>query len=585
VQEYERKLAANVKNDSKSFYKYVRSRQKKRDRVGPITDGKGSLITEDEQTAEELNEYFCSVFNKEDEVNIPEAMKMFDGDEEQRLKTVTFTKEKVTAELKKLKTDKSPGTDAMHPKFLKEVSEELGGILAHIMEQSMVTGVIPQDWRDALIVPIFKKGSRNEAKNYRPVSLTSIVCKVMERIIKEGMIEHYEKYSVILNSQHGFTKGRSCLTNLLDFFEEMYKKMDEGKAVDIVYLDFAKAFDKVPHKRLGKKLEASGIGGNLLKWLKQWLSDRRQKVGIRGKYSKWSRVGSGVPQGSVLGPLLFVVFINDIDSGIVSKISKFADDTKMGRGVDTKEEADVLRKDIEGLHRWAEEWQMMFNTEKCSVMHMGKTNKKFQYEMGGTILRETEEERDLGVIVNNSNKPSRQCAEAAKKANKVLGMIKRTIVSREKEIMLELYKSLVRPNLEYCVQVWCPYLRQDVEKLEKIQRRATKMIKGFGNLAYEERLRRCKLTTLEKRRDRGDLIETFKIVTGRDKIPAQRLFKFSVDKRTRGHRYKINKETAGTIMQRFYSTRVVNSWNKLDDEIVAADSVMEFKKRLTKIGY
>ena len=292
-----------------------------------------------------------------------------------------------------------------------------------------------------------------------------------------------------------------------------------------------------------------------------------------------------MPQGSVLGPLLFVVFINDIDSGIVSKISKFADDTKMGRGVDTKEEADVLRKDIEGLHRWAEEWQMMFNTEKCSVMHMGKTNKKFQYEMGGTILRETEEERDLGVIVNNSTKPSRQCAEAAKKANKVLGMIKRTIVSREKEIMLELYKSLVRPNLEYCVQVWCPYLRQDVEKLEKIQRRATKMIKGFGNLAYEERLRRCKLTTLEKRRNRGDLIETFKIVTGRDKIPAQRLFKFSVDKRTRGHRYKIIKESAGTIMQRFFSARVVNSWNKLDEEIVAADSVMEFKKRLNKIGY
>src|SRR5688572_13963088 len=164
-------------------------------------------------------------------------------------------------------------------------------------------------------------------------------------------------------------------------------------------------------------------------------------------------------------------------------------------------------------------------------------------------------------------------------------MIKRTIISREKEIMLELYKTLVRPNLEYCVQVWCPYLRQDVEKLEKIQRRATKMIKGFGNLTYEEKLRRCKLTTLEKRRDRGDLIETFKIVTGRDKIPAQKLFEFSVNRRTRGHSYKIVKKSSGTIMQRFFSTRVVNNWNKLDEEIVTADSVMEFKKRLNKIGY
>ena len=200
-------------------------------------------------------------------------------------------------------------------------------------------------------------------------------------------------------------------------------------------------------------------------------------------------------------------------------------------------------------------------------------------------MRETEEERDLGVIVNNNTKPSRQCAEAAKKANKVLGMIKRTIISREKETVLELYKALVRPNLEYCVQVWCPYLRQDVEKLEKIQRRATKMIKGFGNLEYEERLRRCKLTTLEKRRERGDLIETFKIVTGRDRIPAQKLFEFSDNKRTRGHSYKIIEKSSGAIMQRFFSARVVNNWNRLDEETVTADSVMEFKKRLNKIGY
>src|ERR1043165_1873829 len=157
--------------------------------------------------------------------------------------------------------------------------------------------------------------------------------------------------------------------------------------------------------------------------------------------------------GICSGPLLFVIFINDIDGGIKSKISKFADDTKMGGGVDTEEKAEVLRRDIEGLHRWAEEWKMMFNTEKCSVMHMGRNNKKLQYGMGGIILRETEEERDLGVIVNNNTKPSRQCAEAAKKANKVLGMIKRTIISREKETVLELYKALVRPNLEYCVHV------------------------------------------------------------------------------------------------------------------------------------
>ena len=316
-----------------------------------------------------------------------------------------------------------------------------------------------------------------------------------------------------------------------------------------------------------------------------WLKDRRQKVGIREKYSEWIRVKSGVPQGSVLGPLLFILFINDIDIGIISKISKFADDTKLCREINKWEDAEILRNDLQRLYQWSLDWQMLFNTDKCSVLHMGKKNEKFQYELGGMSIRDSEEERDLGVIVHNSAKPSRQCSEAAKKANKVLGMIKRTIVSREKQIILELYKTLVRPHLEYCVQAWNPYLKQDIDKLERIQRRATKMIKGCANLTYEERLISCGLTTLEKRRTRGDLIETYKIMTGKDTLPIQKFFTVAEDNKTRGHRYKIYKRQAGTWMQRFYSSRVVNAWNNLDEETIATDSVGMFKKRLKKFGY
>src|SRR6218665_2808252 len=186
------------------------------------------------------------------------------------------------------------------------------------------------------------------------------------------------------------------------------------------------------------------------------------------------------------------------------------------------------------MFRWSQDWQMLFNLEKCSVMHMGKRNQELSYEMGGKVLKVSEEERDLGVIMHRSAKPSRQCAEASKKANSTLGMIRRTIVTRDKDTILRLYKSLVSPQLEYCIQVWSPYLKQDMEKLEKVQRRATKMIQGCKYLSYEERLIRCGLTTLEKRRTRGDLIEAYNIITGKESMQSERFFELAPSKVTRG---------------------------------------------------
>src|SRR6218665_2823335 len=205
------------------------------------------------------------------------------------------------------------------------------------------------------------------------------------------------------------------------------------------------------------------------------------------------------------------------------------------------QEADILREDLRRIFRWSQDWQMLFNLEKCSVMHMGKRNQELSYEMGGKVLKVSEEERDLGVIMHKSAKPSRQYAEASKEANSTLGMIRRTIVTRDQDTILRLYKSLVRPQLEYCIQVWSPYLKQDMEKLEKVQRRATKMIQGYKYLSYEEQLIRCGLTTLEKRRSRGDLMEACKIIIGKESIQWERFFELAPSKVTRGHRYKLFK--------------------------------------------
>ena len=306
---------------------------------------------------------------------------------------------------------------------------------------------------------------------------------------------------------------------------------------------------------------------------------------IKDKNSSWINVTSGVPQGSVLGSLLFVIYINDIAFGIKSKISKFADDTKLCAKVNNEIDAEVLRLDLEWIYKWSEDWQMFFNIDKCKVMHMGKKNRIFQYHLGNQELRSIEEEKDLGVLIHKNTKTSRQCTVAAAKANQILGFIRRTVVSREKSIIINLYKTLVRPHLEYCVQAWSPDLQKDKNILEKVQRRATKMIKGLEKLQYKERLRECGLTTLEKRRCREDLIQTYKLITRKEDTPFTRFFQLETRKGLRGYKYKLFKKTGSRIKQRFFSSRVKNAWNELSDETVSVETTNNFKIKIGQLGY
>jgi ribonucleases P/MRP protein subunit RPP40 len=581
---YENKLASDVKNNCKSFYAYVRSKQRTKDRVGPIINDQGTIVEDDGEAANLLNDYFSSVFTMENMNNIPEPIKFFQGIvTDEGLLSIHITSDLVERKLEKLKVDKCPGLDEIHPKLLYELRKQISGPLAKLFSNSLEYGVVPNDWKEAGVTPLFKKGKKSDRQNYRPVSLTSIVCKILESIIKDAMLMHLNKFSLIRDSQHGFTTGRSCLTNLLEFFEEVTFQIDESKPVDIIYLDFAKAFDKVPYQRLFKKLISHGVGGNILEWVKTWLTGRRQKVGINRCYSRWKDVLSGVPQGSVLGPLLFLIYINDLDYGIVSKLIKFADDTKVGRSVTDELEVENLRKDLGKIFQWSLDWQMLFNTDKCMVMHMGKNNREAEYKMGPSILKKSKREKDLGIIIENSGKTSEQCATAVKKANSVLGMIKRNITFKSKGVIVKLYKSLVRPRLEYCVQAWSPYLKKDIEAIERVQRRATKLIEGYHNMSYEDRLKKTGLISLEKRRVRGDLIQVFKILTGFDKIDYKLFFELVRGGKTRGHKLKLVKNRSnGNLRKNFFSQRIVNCWNSLPQEVVEADSINCFKNRLDK---
>jgi len=314
----------------------------------------------------------------------------------------------------------------------------------------------------------------------------------------------------------------------------------------------------------------------------------KQIVALCGAYSSWTRVISGVPQGSVLGPVLFVCYINDMPESISSFIYIYADDTKVGRHISCDDDRSALQSDLDNLVVWSRKWQLRFNLDKCKVLHMGRCNLKPQYTMqdesGQThILQETMEEKDLGIWMDNSLKFSVHAARAASKANQILGLIRRSFVHLDSPLMKKLYISMVRPHLEYGNVIWHPQFKKDREILENVQHRATKLVPSLSKYSYEERLRQMDLPSLFYRRLRGDLIETFKYLHGIYRSDSSTVLPLALTHNgvtTRGHSLKLHKRECQTSLRaNVLGFRIVNFWNSIPEDIVSAPSVNSFKGR------
>ena len=577
----ERTIAKDIKTNPKNLYRYISSKTKPMEDISHLIDDQGNLTKNDKEKCEVLNEFFSSVFVNEGDGPVL----TFTSNFKTELTTITINDENMQKALNNLNSSKSPGPDQVHPRVLKELAEQLSHPLRLLFDKTLRDGKIPESWKVAEVKPIFKKGKKSSPGNYRPVSLTSIICKVFESFIRDALCEHITNNNLLSVDQFGFCRGRSCVSQLLVTVEEWFSSLDKSIPVDAAYLDFRKAFDSVPHKRLVSKLYGYGVRGPVLDWVTDFLTNRSQYVNVNNSCSDRVPVTSGVPQGSVLGPSLFVYYINDLPDVSTTPLKIFADDTKVYVPLHSDIDQANLQNSINQLVDWSEKWMIRFNSEKCKILHLGKNNPKYNYVIKEgdklSTLEETKCEKDLGVNIDPELNFNTHIKLTIKKARRISGMILRNITYKSKSILIPLYKALIRPILEYGNAVWCPYLKKDINEIEKVQRHFTKKIHKTKNLDYEVRLRVQKLPSLEFRRLRGDLIEVFKILKAKyDPLTTNSLLTRQ-ETVLRSNKFKLQKNRVNTKQYlKFFSNRVINIWNKLPNHIVVTDDLNKFKNRI-----
>ena len=568
---YEKRLADN--RNPKSFYRYVKSRICTKDEIGDvIVDDRTVKIDSEKCTL--FNQYFVSVFTVDNGLKPVLANRT-----ESKLFSVDFTELVVYNTLKNLPLKRSNGPDQISSLLLKKLAVGVCMPLSIIFQSSLYMSQVPKIWKKANIVPIFKgKGSRTNTKNYRPVSLTCVACRVMESIINKKLMEYLFNNNLFAKEQHGFISQRSTLTQLLTCNEMWLQQLEQKKFLDILYIDLAKAFDSVSHSKLLIKLRAYGIDGYLFSWFEQFLCERYQNVRLGDVESDWLPVVSGVPQGSVLGPTLFLLFINDItDIVSFSSLMIYADDTKMTSVFD-KYSASKLQHDIDRLTQWLNTWQLGVNPDKCKVLHIGYGNPCCQYTINGVRVEASHEEKDLGVFVSDDLKFSKHCAKIIGRASKRIALIFRAFQSRDPSVMIKIYKIYIRPLLEYNSSVWSPYLLKDIDAIENVQRSFLRRLHGFSEFSYPDRLKLADLEPLELRRIKADLYFLFKIMHKRVHFDFNKFFLKSLNVRSRSHGFRLRKKKCRKdLALHCFSNRVVDFWNVLPASVVQEQSLSKFK--------
>ena len=591
----EMQAVATVKKNPRFFFSYAKRYSKLRSNVGPLRNEDESLTTDPKAMADILQTQYLSAFTdpsnphiKDTTAALPEA--------DCKLEDLKFDEEDIIKAIDEINTYSSTSHGCIPACILKACKEKLSHPLMMLWEQSFAKGKIPSSLKDQFITPIFKKGSKSDPANYRPVSLTSHVIKIFERIIRNTMVSYLEDNYLLSNKQHGFRKGRSCLTQLLSHYDAILRNLNSEDETDVIYLDFSKAFDKVDHGLLLKKLKHYGIGGKLLDWIREFLVNRKQIVTVDGIHSEPADVLSGVPQGTVLGPLLFLLYINDLEKVVsTSAVASFADDTRLSASIREEGDTKLLQEDMNRVVTWSVDNNMVLHEGKFEFLCYRTGSSKWLEEMpftspyleyttpAGFTLSPQSSVRDLGVTLSSDYQWRTHinliAAGARQLASWALGVFR----DRSAAVMLTIWKSLIRCKLEYCCPLWHPHRLEDVKTLENVQRFFTRHIAGMEGADYWERLSRLKLQSLQRRRERYIIIHMWKLL--HNLVPNDLNVEFYHRERL-GWRaripvlFKRSRQSSKTIFDASFAVNGPKLWNILPKSVNSAVTLDSLKVHL-----
>ena len=578
---YEANLLDHADTQPKRFFAYVNRRRRRPCGLPCLESSTGITVHDDSNKANLLADHFSAIYPQEQSDYSPPAED--DTSDIPPLTDLSFTLDDVASLLRQLDPSKATGPDELHPIILKYLADILAPAVFSLFRQSLDQGYLPSDWKHGIIRPIHKSGNPSLPSNYRPICLTSILVKTLEKLIRAHLDRHLSAHNLLPPNQHGFVPGKSCITNLLLARETWAGAWDRHTSVHAISVDFSQAFDRVNHQTLLRKIHSLHINGKVFTWIAAYLRDRTWQVRVGSDISHPVTATSGVPQGAVLGPRLFTIYVSDIARNIQSPTLLFADDLKIWREITSPMDQLLLQNDLHRLMHWALCNDLPINPQKSTFLNMTPwaTPSTPYYWLGCSAITPSATVKDLGVFIASNFSTTSHTESVRRRALNLIWMLKRSLATWTPSFFRKVFTTLIRPILEYGAPAYFPCTKGEIDRLEYVQRLGTRFIPRIRRWDYPERYADLKLFSLEYRRTRADLILMFRVVVLHQYPDLQHLLVRSTVTHTRGHPFKLEVLRSDNIAHDIrWSRRRITTWNLLPTSVVSASTVAAFKSRL-----